>query len=197
MLFPRVLYLPLSLVWLVASSVLFGCSLCCHPDEQFLVVQLTCGSKVYLWAPWSPVCLPLIQFSWPVSLSMEELTTGLPVLPPTCLHLFSDFHLRQLQHGVGESWTECGASQEVCVRKQCQEGGRRMDNALPGPLAFNRQPSFQIFLWSSCNWMLPLTAECDECMKSQTHAVKILLQVRACCSLVICIIANTCFLSKA
>lgn len=72
-----------------------------------------------------------------------------------------------------------------------------MDNAFPGPLAFNRQPSFEIFLRSGCNLVLPLTAECDGCMKSQTHAVKMLLQVLAGYSLVICIIASTCFLSKA
>ena len=102
MLFPIGLCL-FSLEWFV-SSVFSGCPFCCHPwwpiprGAAYLWIQsLPPGSRVFcVFAAHSASGL--------VSLSVEELSTGLPVLPPACFHFFSDFHLRSFTAG----WVSLG-----------------------------------------------------------------------------------------
>lgn len=58
-----------------------------------------------------------------VSLSVEELSTGLPVLPPACFHLFSDFYLGSFTAG----WVSLGpkAGSPVGFVEEVVSGGRQ------------------------------------------------------------------------
>lgn len=69
-----------------------------------------------------------------------------------------------------------------------------------GPLAFSKQPCFELFLRATCSLVLPLTAELClmlSSMSRQIHEVELLLQVLVCYSLSMCMVAIPCFLSKA
>lgn len=95
--FPKVLFpfpscwndwlLPLCVLGALSAVIL---------DDQFPVVQLTCGSRGCRWPSQWVYC----WFSfWLVSLSMEKWSPGLPVLSSACFCLFSDCPLRQLHAG--------------------------------------------------------------------------------------------------
>lgn len=85
---------------------------------------------------------------------------------------------------------------EEAVSGGTQENG----SAFLGPLAFSKQPCFELFLGATCSLVLPLTAESClmlSCMSRQIHEVELLLQVLVCYRLSMCMVAIPCFLSKA
>ena len=170
MLFPIVLCL-FSLEWLVVSSVFSGCPFRWHPwwpvprgAAHPWIQSLPPGSRVFcVFAAHST--------SWLVSLSLDELSTGLPVLPPACVHLFSDFYLRSFPAG----WVCLGpkAGRPVGFVEEVVSGGRQENQwQFPETFRFQQTPWF----WTCSELELWLGAATDcrvglrlSCLRSQTQ----------------------------